>query len=102
MAKSELIDCFSLVERLSESLDSVGDDQNGFNTLEGIIDAYNAQLDFRVMKNWSYRDITSTIKNHGVLYEDLWETTVKDIVPQETNIAGLMESPEDNKTVRMY
>ena len=80
----------------------MGDDEDGFTTLEGIIDAYNAQLDFSVMRNWSYRDITGAIKKYSVLCEDLWESTVKDMVPQETNIAGLMERPEDNKTVRMY
>ena len=35
-------------------------------------------------------------------YNNLWTAALYDIIPTEPDIAGLMESDEDNKTVRMY
>jgi len=35
-------------------------------------------------------------------YNNLWAAVLHDIIPTEPDIAGLMETEEDNKTVRMY
>ena len=35
-------------------------------------------------------------------YNNLWVVALNSAVPTEPDIAGLMESDEDNKTVRMY
>ena len=35
-------------------------------------------------------------------YHNLWAAALHDIIPTEPDIAGLIESEEDNKTVRMY
>ena len=101
-AKGELIDIMTLVESLAESIESFFNDETDFSKLEEMIGAYRPSFDFSVLPNMSYRDITGTINNHGLMHEDLWNSFLNDIAPKESNIVALMERPEDNEMVRIY
>ncbi len=101
-AKKELCDVMSMFENLSNSMDIVNDEENGFSRLEQLINDYRPRLDFPVLSNWSYRDITGTIESQGLQYEGLWQAVKDDNVPSEPNITGLMEKDEDNEMVRVY
>ena len=109
-AEGELIDIMTLVESLSESIEAIFDDKTGFSKLEELIDTYNSNrvdtnrpnFDFPVLPQWSYQDIMYSIKNRGLLHEDLWNSVLNDIAPKEGIIVALMERPEDNEMVRIY
>ena len=80
--------------------------RTGFEKLKQAL----GRTDFHVMAGrtseglcttWSFGDIVGTLENCG-FPDNLWAAALNSAVPTEPDIAGLMESDEDNKTVRMY
>ena len=105
-AKLQLVNMMSLVENLTKSIDDVCDEQNGYDRLKDIIDSCDPTMNFFVKRGtigiWGYRDIDGTIQNQGYLVEEALSSLLFNDDPQEPNVGGLMERPEDGKTVIMY
>ena len=104
IAQEALISEMSFVETLMKSFNLFADLENGFYKLGELVNDAPFKIDFLVLAegSWMYSDIMGIVNNQGVVNEDLWNSSVKDNDPTETNVIGLMESPEDEKTVRMY
>jgi hypothetical protein len=104
-AKTDLRALFETINKV-DVLDIVQDQETGFEKLkQALRDTY-----IHVMRgldsegqyaNWSFRDIVGTLDECGFT-DNLWTAALNSAVPTEPDIAGLMESDEDNKTVRMY
>lgn len=104
-AKTGLKALFETINKV-DVLDIVQDQETGFEKLKQALgDTY-----IHVMRgldsegqyaNWSFGDIVGTLDECGFT-DNLWVVALNSAVPTEPDIAGLMESDEDNKTVRMY
>lgn len=108
-AKTGLKALFETINKVDVA-DIVQDQETGFEKLKQAL----GRTDFHVMRgldsegqyaNWSFDDIVGTLENCEKAiesYKNLWTVALNSAVPTEPDIAGLMESDEDNKTVRMY
>lgn len=104
-AKTDLRALFETINKVDVA-DIVQDQETGFEKLKQAL----GRTDFHVMAGrtseglrttWSFGDIVGTLENCGFT-DNLWTAALNSAVPTEPDIAGLMESDEDNKTVRMY
>ncbi len=130
-AKTDLRALFETINKV-DVLDIVQDQETGFEKLKqalGRTDFHVMRgLDSEGQyANWSFGDIVGTLeylenceKSSIAIdpnpsptcpsrddmaiedYNNLWTVALNSAVPTEPDIAGLMESDEDNKTVRMY
>jgi hypothetical protein len=88
-------------------------ERTGFEKLKQAL----GYIDFHVMAGrtceglhttWSFDDIVGTLEYFEDAsiaiesYNNLWAAVLHDIIPTEPDIAGLIESEKDNKTMRMY
>ena len=104
-AKTDLRALFETINKV-DVLDIVQDQETGFEKLKQAL----GDIYIHVMRgldsegqyaNWSFGDIVGTLEECGFT-DNLWAVALNSAVPTEPDIAGLMESNEDNKLVRMY
>ena len=104
-AKTDLKALFETINKV-DVLDIVQDQETGFEKLKQAL----GDIYIHVMRgldsegqyaNWSFGDIVGTLEECGFT-DNLWAVALNSAVPTEPDIAGLMESDEDNQTVRMY
>lgn len=104
-AKTDLRALFETINKVDVA-DIVQDQETGFEKLKQAL----GRTDFHVMagrtsdgrsSTWSFGDIVGTLEECGFT-DNLWAAALNSAVPTEPDIAGLMESDEDNKLVRMY
>ena len=127
-AKTDLGALFETINKVDVA-DIVQDQETGFEKLKkAICDIYIHVMAGRSSdgrsSTWSFRDIVGTLEYYETAsiaidpmplptisrwddmaieaYNNLWVVALNSAVPTEPDIAGLMESDEDNKTVRMY
>ena len=127
-AKTDLIALFETIDKV-DVLDIVQDQETGFEKLKQALgDTYIHVMAGRTSdgrsSKWSFDDIVGTLEYYETAsiaidpmplltiprrddmaieaYNNLWVVALNSAVPTEPDIAGLMESDEDNKTVRMY
>lgn len=127
-AKTDLKALFETINKVDVA-DIVQDQETGFEKLKQALgDTYIHVMVGRTndggFSTWSFGDIVGTLENCEDAsiaidpmplptiprrddmaiesYNNLWTAALHDIIPTEPDIAGLMESDEDNKTVRMY
>ena len=127
-AKTDLRALFETINKV-DVLDIVQDQETGFEKLKQALgDTYIHVMAGRSSdgrsSTWSFRDIVGTLEYYETAsiaidpmplptishrddmaieaYNNLWVVALNSAVPTEPDIAGLMESDEDNNTVRMY
>ena len=105
-AKTDLVALFETIDKVDVT-DIVQDQETGFEKLKqalGRIDFFPV-LEGYTSKgshtSWSFQDIVGTLQNGGPT-DRLWACALNCPVPTEPDVAGLMESEEDNIIVRMY
>jgi hypothetical protein len=127
-AKTGLKALFETINKVDVA-DIVQDQETGFEKLKQALgDTYIHVMAGRSSdgrsSTWSFRDIVGTLEYYETAsiaidpmplptiprrddmaieaYNNLWVVALNSAVPTEPDIAGLMESEEDDKTVRMY
>ena len=130
-AKTELKALFETINKVDVA-DIVQDQEIGFEKLKQALDKTDfhvmaGRTSEGLRTTWSFGDIVGTLEYFENCekaskaidpmplptiprrddmaiesYNNLWAAALHDIIPTEPDIAGLMETEEDNKTVRMY
>lgn len=90
IATFEKIDSIPIIEIVEDFI-------KGFDKLHQEI----SNFDFVVLP-MRYSDICGIVYNKGIQEESLWESALNSQDPTEPDITDFMETPDDNKLIRMY
>ncbi|MBR6892946.1 MAG: hypothetical protein IKN15_06895 [Bacteroidaceae bacterium] len=102
-AKAALIHALEVFDSYS-LMDIVDNDENGYKTMNEMIEMYEPHLVFHVLSlgRWEYHDIITIIQSCGLKSEQcerLWKDAIADPDPKEASIG---EFRDDDEMIRIY